>query len=378
MADRALSRLEPLTRRPLALAPNRVYRQWTGGAVLDRLQGRPDPQDGHFPEEWAGSTTVTRLEGRPPDEGLSRVLLPDGPPLLLRELIAAHPEAMLGAAHVARFGTDLAVLCKILDSAMRLSIQAHPTPAFSRAQFGSPFGKTEAWIILATRTIGGEAPYILFGFQEGVTEADFRRDTAAQDVPALVGALNRVPVGPGDVYLVPAGTPHALGPGILLVEVQEPTDFVVNAEVVCGEIHRTEAQCFMGLSFDLAMGCFDYAAAGPEHLRRCRPAPRPLRRDAEAEADCLVGPEETPCFGASRLTVRGEAVGPEAGRAHIGIVAAGRGNLAFSGGQIPLAPATTLFVPAAAPAATYRAAPGDPLTIIHCFPPAPAPSGRGV
>ncbi|MFA5027160.1 MAG: class I mannose-6-phosphate isomerase [Candidatus Methylomirabilota bacterium] len=364
-------RLEPLARRPLPLAVNRVYRQWIGGAILDRLQGRPEPRDGHFPEEWAGSTTVTRLDGRPPDEGLSRILRPDGSPLLLRALIEACPEAMLGGAHVARFGSELGILCKILDSAMRLSIQAHPTPAFSRAHLGSPYGKTEAWMILATRTIDGVSPYILYGFREGVGEADFRSATARQDVPALVAALNRLEVHPGEVYLVPAGTPHALGPGVLLVEVQEPTDFVVNAEAVCGEIRRSEAQCFMGLSFEAAMGCFDAAAAGPECVRRGRLIPRPLRRDAEAEEDRLVGPEETPCFEVTRLILRGGATERGCGRACIGIVAGGRGRLIHADGEIPLRPAATLFVPAAAEPFRLEALPEEPVCLLKCFPPAP-------
>jgi len=96
--------LASLTRRPLPLARNRVYRLWRGGALLDRMQGQPDPADRNLPEEWVGSTTVSRLPGRPSDEGLSRITLPDGGAVVLKELIEAFPEAMLGAAHVAHLG----------------------------------------------------------------------------------------------------------------------------------------------------------------------------------------------------------------------------------------------------------------------------------
>jgi mannose-6-phosphate isomerase len=294
----------------------------------------------------------------------------DGSTVPLRDLIEAFPEPMLGAAHAARFGAELGVLCKILDSAMRLSIQAHPDAAFARRHLGADFGKTESWIILATRPIDGVPPYILFGFREGVEMAAFRRATRSQDVPMLEAALNRIPVRPGEVYLVPAGTPHALGPGVLLVEVQEPTDFVVNAEAVCGEVRRTEAQCFMGLDFDRAMACFDPAGGGPEFLRRMTLIPRAIRREADMLLEGLIGPEDTPCFGAHRLTVRGAAEDPNRGRTYIGIVAAGRGRLAYPGGEIPLAPASTLFVPAAAGSLVYRGEPGEPLVLLACFPPA--------
>lgn len=361
--------LEWLTRLPLLLAPNRVFRVWKGGASLDRLQGRPHPEDAHFPEEWVGSTTVTRLPGRPREEGLSRVLLPDGSALLLTSLIEAFPEEMLGRAHVARHGKELAVLCKLLDTAMRLPIQCHPDRAFARQHLSSDFGKTESWIILDTRVIGGVPPYILFGFRDGVSEQAFRRMVQAQDIPAQVEALNRIEVRPGEVYLVAAGTPHAIGPGVLMVEVQEASDLVVNTEFTIGEIRRTEAQCFMGLSFDLAMRCFDYGAAGASFVDRHRLAPRILHEDGGGREEVLIGAEDTPCFGVIRMTVRGTVLDRDRGRCYIGIVTGGRGRLAGRGCDLTLLPGTTLFVPAASEHEAYHATQG-PLTLIKCFPPA--------
>ena len=162
MAPRDLASLEWLTQLPLVLAPNRVYRVYTGGAILDQLQGKPQREDSHFPEDWVGSTTVSRLAGRPPEEGLSRALLPDGSTVVLKSLIERFPDAMLGPAHVRRHGAELGVLCKLLDAAMRLPIQCHPDRAFARHYLRSGFGKTESWLILATRQINGVPPSILF------------------------------------------------------------------------------------------------------------------------------------------------------------------------------------------------------------------------
>lgn len=357
-----------LARHPMSLAPNRVYRLWRGGALLDRLQGRSQPEDAHFPEEWIGSTTVTRLPGRPPDEGLSRVVLPDGSTILLTSLIDAFPEAMLGTAHVARHGKELAVLCKILDTAMRLPIQCHPDRTFARQHLSSDFGKTESWIILGTRITSQGAPYILFGFREGVSEDAFRRMVNAQDIPAQVAALNRIEVRPGDVYLVTAGTPHAIGPGVLMVEVQEPSDLVVNTEYTVGEIRRTEAECFMGLSFDLGMRCFNYRASGGSFVERHRLAPRILHADSQGRAAVLIAPEHTPCFGAARLTVQGTVPDRDRGRCYIGIVTDGRGRVSGPGCELPLQRGTTLFVPAASQHEAYHAT-EPPLSLIKCFPP---------
>lgn len=369
MTARDLPRLQALTRQPLRLAPNRVYRVWKGGALLDRLQGRPNPEDSHFPEEWVGSTTVTRLPGRGPEEGLSRIALPDGSTLLLKSLVEAFPEAMLGPAHVAGHGKELGVLCKLLDSAVRLPIQCHPDRAFARQYLNSDFGKTEAWLILDTRAIDGVLPYILFGFREGVTEESFRRMVKTQDIPAQVVALNRLEVQPGQVYLVSAGTPHAIGPGVFIVEVQEPTDLVANSEYTVGEIRRTEAQCFMGLGFDLGMRCFNHQAAGMEYVRRHALLPRILWEDSHGGEEILIGPEDTSCFGAARLAVRDNVPDRDRGRCYIAIVTEGRGRLAGSGCDLALQPGTTLFIPAASEHRAYRATPEAPLTVIKCFPP---------
>jgi hypothetical protein len=63
MAAQHLADLASLTRRPLSLLRNRVYRLWRGGALPDCFQGQPDPADRNVPEEWVGSTTVSRLPG---------------------------------------------------------------------------------------------------------------------------------------------------------------------------------------------------------------------------------------------------------------------------------------------------------------------------
>jgi mannose-6-phosphate isomerase len=369
MASTRLADLAPLTKQPLPLARNRVYRLWRGGALLDRLQGQTDPADRNVPEEWAGSTTVSRLPGRPPDEGLSRVPLPDGSTIVLRDLIESFPEGMLGASHAARLGAELGVLCKLLDSAARLPVQCHPSAAFAKRHLGSNFGKTEASLILATRSIDGVTPYMLLGFKDGVTEAEFRRIVAAQDIPAQVAALNRIEVKPGDVYLVSPGMPHALGPGVFMIEVQEPTDLVINTEYVFCGIQRTEAQCFMGLGFDLGMSCFNYQDTGMAHVARHRLVPRTLQDNPAGSEEALIGPEHTPCFGMASLTVRERMMDRDRGRCYVGIVIQGQGRLRCSAGDTLLQAGTTFFIPAASAHDEFRAEGEGPLRVIKCFPP---------
>ena len=128
------------------LLPARVYRFYRGGALIGRL--RDEPEEDGLPEDWIGSVTAAKNPGRDdPEEGLSR--LADG--RLLRQVVEADPNAWLGEEHVTRFGTSTGLLVKLLDAAERLPVHAHPDRPFAREAFDSPFGKTEAWIVLDTR-----------------------------------------------------------------------------------------------------------------------------------------------------------------------------------------------------------------------------------
>ena len=130
--------------RPERLTPTRVYRFYQGGLLIDRLRGEPERDTDH-PEDWVGSVTAANNPGRDePEAGLSR-LAGGG---VLRDAIATDPEGWLGPAAAA--GTT-GVLVKLLDAAQRLPVHAHPSRAFAAEHLGSPFGKTEAWIVLATR-----------------------------------------------------------------------------------------------------------------------------------------------------------------------------------------------------------------------------------
>ena len=144
--------------RPLKVKGERVWRNYLGGRELDRLHGRSQLEDGSFPEEWILSTTRASNPDRgaeaPPDEGLCRLDSPhEGISLL--SLIEAHPEEMLGSAHVREYGASQGVLAKLIDSQVRLVVQAHPDRRDAQRFFSSRFGKTESWHILGLR---GDVP----------------------------------------------------------------------------------------------------------------------------------------------------------------------------------------------------------------------------
>jgi mannose-6-phosphate isomerase len=238
--------------RPERLPQTRVYRFYRGGALLDRFRAHEDGADGDFPEDWIGSVTEAKNPGRDePGAGLSR--LEDG--RLLRDAIAADPGGWLGPA--AASGAP-GVLVKLLDPAQRLPVHAHPDRAFARAHFDSEFGKTESWIVLGTRD---ESGMVWVGQREDTDPATYRTWIDAQDTEQLLGTLNDVPVAAGSVVFLPAGVPHAIGAGVLMAELQEPTDFSIVCEWDGYPIDPDDSH--LGIGWDAAIQALDLRAHTP-------------------------------------------------------------------------------------------------------------------
>jgi mannose-6-phosphate isomerase len=145
---------------PVFFERNRVFRVYEGGKLFHDFFG-DEAADGNLPEEWiASKVKALNKKMRAPEEGLSRIR---GEERTFAALLADNPEEMTG-------GNGLDILVKILDSAVRLPVQTHPDPDFSRKHFASNHGKTECWVILATRP----GAKLFFGFKEGATEADLQ------------------------------------------------------------------------------------------------------------------------------------------------------------------------------------------------------------
>jgi mannose-6-phosphate isomerase len=234
--------------------PTRVYRFYRGGALIDRLRGEPERDTDH-PEDWIGSVVAANNPGRDePFAGLTR--LDDGP--LLRDAIRERP---------ASWGTP-DVLVKLLDPVERLPVHAHPDREFAWSHLGSEYGKTEAWIVVATR---GAAADVWLGLRADVEPGRYREWIERQDTEMLLGSLNRLVVRTGDIVFVPAGVPHALGPGALIAEVQEPTDLSIICEWKGFPVDADDAH--LGLGWDrasqaLRLEAYEPTLGMPEEARQ--------------------------------------------------------------------------------------------------------------
>src|SRR5215813_13681303 len=262
-------------RRPLPLAYHPLYRFYEGGSMTRAFRGLPQRPDDWWSEDWVGS--CTRANNDDPDggaQGLSSVDLPGGGTITLKDLVEAVPEEMVGARFAERWGPITGVLVKLLSPAGQVPLHAHPTRAWARRHLGSPFGKTEAWILLDTPGDGTEPAYAGIGFAEGIDRGWFADRVKRHDNQAIRGTLHRTGVRPGEVYVAHAGVPHYLGPRISFIEVQEPSDHIVIPETAGDD----DAGATMGLGWELALDMIDYTAADAETtFARARQRPRVVR-----------------------------------------------------------------------------------------------------
>jgi len=188
------------------LAFNEIFvaKPW-GGRTLARAAGKRLPPREKVGESW-------EIADRPDRSNVVK-----GGPLAgrtLRELMRAHSGSLLGRK-TSRERFPLMV--KLLDAADGLSVQVHPDDARARTMKVGDCGKTEAWYVLRS----GKGARILAGFK---SSNDVSKLRALASSGALGARLRKIAPRKGEAWLCRAGTLHALGPGVVLLEVQQNSD----------------------------------------------------------------------------------------------------------------------------------------------------------
>lgn len=240
--------------QPFELFPNRPELFYRGGDSIALLRGEKF-ENAHTPEDWIGS--VVNLFGT--EVGPSRMESGE----LLREAMRADPQAYFGAAHVAEFGPNPGILVKYLDAGERLPVHVHPSGEFARAHGLGACGKNEVWIVIETTV---PEPFAYVGFKEGLDATELEAIVDRQKPGELLGLLNKIPVSRGDVIFVPAGVPHAIGDGVFIVEVQEPTDLSIMMEHARYGITAHDGSLRLGMA--AALPAVDRGALSQDELGR--------------------------------------------------------------------------------------------------------------
>lgn len=199
---------------PLVLRPIFFEKVW-GGRALEML-GKSLPAGQMIGESWEladmGSTSASGAGG-----GAARSAIENG---VLAGKSLADAAALWGARMMGRFALSpsggFPLLVKFLDAKENLSVQVHPSPAYAAANKGA-YLKTECWYILHAEP----GAVIYKGLKRGVTpkmlEAHIADGSVVNDLVAERAVV-------GECHNLPSGTIHALGAGVVVAEVQTPSD----------------------------------------------------------------------------------------------------------------------------------------------------------
>jgi mannose-6-phosphate isomerase len=188
---------------PLTFKPILKQRIW-GGRRLAELFGKPLPEGAKIGESW-------ELSDLPGDESV--VAGGELAGMTIGEVARRYPSEIVGDKG---FTGQFPLLLKQLDARDVLSVQVHPDEETCRRR-GKGQPKTECWYVIEA----AEGAVIYKGLKPGVTRAAFEAaivDGTAADM------LHKVQVLPGECHFLPAGTPHAIGAGLVIAEVQTPSD----------------------------------------------------------------------------------------------------------------------------------------------------------
>ena len=195
---------------PIKFKPRIKERIWGGHAILER-KGKAAARlekDKLYGESWDLSSVKGDISV------VANGMLKGNN---LEEIIEVYMGELVGENNFERYGLEFPLLIKYLDCNDKLSVQVHPDDALAEERHNS-FGKTEAWYIADVK----EGAAIYLGFKDlNITREEY---ISAVSESRLEELLNRVEVKKGDVFFIPAGTVHALGAGIEVVEVQQTSD----------------------------------------------------------------------------------------------------------------------------------------------------------
>lgn len=187
---------------PLKFEP--VYKNiiW-GGRNIEKKFNRPLP-DGKIGESWDMCCC---------SDGMSIVSNGHLKGTSLQHLLDMYKEKLLGTISFSRHHNLFPLLVKIIDANDKLSVQVHPDDFYAKKN-GQENGKTEMWYIIDAKP----GARLIHGIKKGTTRSEFMKAIQENNMEIF---LKEVPVKPGDVIYIPAGTVHAILDGILIAEIQQ-------------------------------------------------------------------------------------------------------------------------------------------------------------
>lgn len=220
------------------------------------------------------------------------------------------------------------LLLKFLDAGEHLSVQVHPSPAYASAHPDAHL-KTESWFVLDAEPMGHTEPLVFNGLRPEIDEQALRDMI---DTGRVQDALLSHPAVPGHCHTLPSGTVHALGAGVLVAEVQTPSDTTFRLYDWTGEYNRPKRD----LHLDQAMRCITFGDALP-------PAPA-----WSSKTDSVARVAETDFYAIDELRFHAGGHRLEEARCYALMGVAGSGTVEAPDCEpVAIVAGTTMLIPAA-------------------------------
>ncbi|MEW6356062.1 MAG: type I phosphomannose isomerase catalytic subunit [Planctomycetota bacterium] len=263
----------------------------------------------------------------------------------IRKLFHALPAEILGPKVAKEFGPALPLLFKFIDANDVISVQVHPDDQHAAMHHHEDNGKAEGWYVLHA----DPGAKLILGLKPATPREEFEECIKVGDVSKC---LNWIPVKKGDVIYLPPGTVHAIGPGIIIAEIQETSDLTCRLYDWDrpGEDGKPRP-----LHVDEALSVIDFAA---NHRSKEKPKKVGKGRLRLIECDKFVY---------EKLDVR--AIPIEVGGAksfEILSTIGGAGMLTWPGGEMPLTLGETILLPACIHPCSLRSDQGMEVLRSYC------------
>jgi len=243
----------------------------------------------------------------------------------LNELLEIYMDDLVGEKLFERYGNEFPLLIKLLDANDWLSIQVHPNDELAKKRHNGS-GKTEMWYILQA----DQNAQLISGFNQEMTKEKYLDFLNSNKLPQI---MNFEKVSPSDVFYMPSGRVHALGPGILLAEIQQTSDITyrmydwdrVDSEGKARDLHT-----------DLALDAIDFKVYDD------------YRRQPQTHPDQATLLMESPYFITNKLLLTKPLIRDysELDSCVIYLCVNGLANIEYSGGNISIKTGECILVPA--------------------------------
>ena len=174
----------------------------------------------------------------------------------IEELIEVYMGDITGDSIYEKFGNEFPLLIKFIETQEDLSIQVHPGNDLAKKRHQA-YGKTEMWYILESK----KGSKLYTGFCEGVTKEIYEEAIKNGGIEELLNVEN---VDAGDTYFTPAGRVHAIGAGIVLVEIQQTSDITYR---IFDWNRKGTGKEKRELHTDLALEAIDFSMAGENKIK---------------------------------------------------------------------------------------------------------------